>query len=138
MGFVLDGLDSEAYDRNYTDRDLIRRIAAYFRPYARQMALIAAAITLNSAAGSGGPLPLRHSAARGGVRLRCAAGRTAAGRPRQPPGRAGRAPTGPGGGDTKWPRRQCRRASPAQSPQSGTGNQSRKNKPGSYTKFLFL
>ena len=30
MGFVLDGLDSEAYDRNYTDRDLIRRIAAYF------------------------------------------------------------------------------------------------------------
>ena len=56
MGFVLDGLDSEAYDRNYTDRDLIRRIAAYFRPYARQMALIAAAITLNSAAGSGGPI----------------------------------------------------------------------------------
>ncbi|MFZ2520172.1 MAG: hypothetical protein WA089_15855, partial [Anaerolineae bacterium] len=46
MGFVVDGLDSEAYDRNYTDRDLIRRIAAYFRPYARQMALIAAAITL--------------------------------------------------------------------------------------------
>ena len=56
MGFVLDGLDSEAHDRNYTDRDLIRRIAAYFRPYARQMALIAAAITLNSAAGSGGPI----------------------------------------------------------------------------------
>lgn len=42
MGFVLDGLDSKAYDRNYTDRDLIRRIAAYFRPYPRQMALIAA------------------------------------------------------------------------------------------------
>ena len=56
MGFILDGLDSEAYDRNYTDRDLIRRIASYFRPYARLMLLIAAAITLNSAAGSGGPI----------------------------------------------------------------------------------
>ena len=56
MGFILDGLDSEAYDRNYTDRELIRRIASYFRPYARVMLLIAAAITLNSAAGSGGPI----------------------------------------------------------------------------------
>ena len=56
MGFILDGLDSEAYDRNYTDRELIRRIASYFRPYARAMLLIAAAITLNSAAGSGGPI----------------------------------------------------------------------------------
>lgn len=61
MGFILDGLDSEAYDRNYTDRDLIRRIADYFRPYTRQMVLIAAAITLNSAAGSAAPIIIANA-----------------------------------------------------------------------------
>ena len=61
MGFILDGLDTETYDRNYSDRDLIRRIVSYFRPYARQMTLIAAAITLNSAAGSGGPIVVANA-----------------------------------------------------------------------------
>ncbi len=56
MGFILDGLDTEAYDRHYTDRDLLKRIVSYFRPYTRQMVLIAVAITLNSLAGSGGPV----------------------------------------------------------------------------------
>jgi len=56
MGFILDGLDTEAYDRQYRDRDLIKRIMGYFRPYARQMAVIATAITLNSVAGTGGPI----------------------------------------------------------------------------------
>lgn len=56
MGFILDGLDTEAYDRNYSDRELVRRIAGYFRPHARQMVLVAVALTLNSAAGTGGPI----------------------------------------------------------------------------------
>ena len=56
MGFILDGLDTEDYDRNYSDRELLRRIIDYFWPYRRQMVLVAAAITLNSAAGSGGPI----------------------------------------------------------------------------------
>ncbi|MFZ5917844.1 MAG: ABC transporter ATP-binding protein [Chloroflexota bacterium] len=56
MGFVLDGLDTEAYDRNYTDRDLLRRILNYFRPHTRQLALVAITLTLNSAAGTGGPI----------------------------------------------------------------------------------
>lgn len=56
MGFILDGLDTEAYDRHYTDRDLLKRIVSYFRPYTRQMVMIAVAITLNSLAGSGGPV----------------------------------------------------------------------------------
>ena len=56
MGFILDGLDTEAYDRHYSDRELVRRIISYFRPYARQMALVAAMIALNSAAGTGGPI----------------------------------------------------------------------------------
>jgi ATP-binding cassette subfamily B protein len=56
MGFVLDGLDTEDYDRNYRDRDLLVRIIDYFWPHRRQMILVAVAITLNSAAGSGGPI----------------------------------------------------------------------------------
>jgi ATP-binding cassette, subfamily B, bacterial len=56
MGFVLDGLETESYDRNYTDRELVRRIIDYFRPYRRQMILVAAMVTLNSAAGTGGPI----------------------------------------------------------------------------------
>ena len=34
MGFILDGLETEAYDRTYSDRELLRRIVSYFRPYA--------------------------------------------------------------------------------------------------------
>ncbi len=56
MGFVLDGLDTEDYDRNYSDRELLRRIIDYFWPFRRQMILVAIAITLNSAAGSAGPI----------------------------------------------------------------------------------
>ena len=32
MGFIMDGLDAEAYDRTYTDGQLIKRIAGYFKP----------------------------------------------------------------------------------------------------------
>jgi ATP-binding cassette subfamily B protein len=56
MGFILDGLDTEAYDRNYSDIELLGRIASYFRPYTRQMILIAGVIMLSSVAGSGGPI----------------------------------------------------------------------------------
>jgi ATP-binding cassette subfamily B protein len=56
MGFVLDGLDTESYDRNYGDRELVARILGYFRPYAGKMALVALMLTLNSAAGSGMPI----------------------------------------------------------------------------------
>ena len=34
MGFILDGLETEAYDRSYRDRDLLARILGYFRPHA--------------------------------------------------------------------------------------------------------
>ncbi|MFM2308473.1 MAG: hypothetical protein RLY87_593 [Chloroflexota bacterium] len=40
MGFVLDGLDAEAYDRKYSDGELIRRIAQYFRPHVKVMVLV--------------------------------------------------------------------------------------------------
>lgn len=56
MGFILDGLDTEDYDRQYSDRELLKRILDYFRPYRREMILVAAMITLDSAAGTGGPV----------------------------------------------------------------------------------
>lgn len=37
MGFFA-GLDAEKYDRKYSDRELVRRIVAYFRPQARRLA----------------------------------------------------------------------------------------------------
>ena len=56
MGFILDGLDSENYDRTYSDRDLLRRIVGYFRPYRLKMLAVAGLILLNSAAGTAAPI----------------------------------------------------------------------------------
>ncbi|MBX2997819.1 MAG: ABC transporter ATP-binding protein [Caldilineaceae bacterium] len=49
MGFIMDGLDAEAYDRSYSDRELLGRIYRYFRPYRRQMVTVGGMIVLNSA-----------------------------------------------------------------------------------------
>ncbi|OQB27147.1 MAG: putative ABC transporter ATP-binding protein [Chloroflexi bacterium ADurb.Bin180] len=56
MGFVLDGLETEAYDRTYRDRDLLRRIAAYLRPHTRRMVLVSLALALNTATTAAGPI----------------------------------------------------------------------------------
>jgi ATP-binding cassette subfamily B protein len=48
MGFIMDGLDAEAYDREYSDRQLLARILGYFRPHLAIMAVVAVLIMLNS------------------------------------------------------------------------------------------
>src|SRR5216684_1219630 len=48
MGFIMDGLDAEAYDRNYSDRQLIARTIGYFRPKLRIMLVVAALIVFTS------------------------------------------------------------------------------------------
>ncbi|MSP14193.1 MAG: ABC transporter ATP-binding protein [Chloroflexi bacterium] len=48
MGFIMEGLDAEAYDREYKDRDLLSRIITYFRPHLGIMGLVALLIVLNS------------------------------------------------------------------------------------------
>src|SRR5262245_47249730 len=48
MGFIMDGLDAEAYDRSYSDRQLIDRIFSYFRPHLTAMSIVAVTIVLNS------------------------------------------------------------------------------------------
>lgn len=48
MGFIMDGLDAESYDRQYSDRYLVKRISDYFRPHLRRMAVVVVTIVLTS------------------------------------------------------------------------------------------
>ena len=48
MGFIMDGLDAEAYDREYKDSQLLTRIIGYFKPHLSLMGFIAVMIVLNS------------------------------------------------------------------------------------------
>ncbi len=49
MGFIMEGLDAESYDRTYDDRGLVERILRYFKSNRRAMGLIVIMIVLNSA-----------------------------------------------------------------------------------------
>jgi ATP-binding cassette, subfamily B, bacterial len=44
MGFIMGGLDSDSYDRQYSDRALLARILSYFKPQSRPMILSAVVI----------------------------------------------------------------------------------------------
>ncbi len=56
MGFIMDGLDAEAYDRKYSDGALVKRIIGYFRPQAKRMAAISLAILLTALLNTGLPI----------------------------------------------------------------------------------
>ncbi|HEY7974253.1 MAG TPA: ABC transporter ATP-binding protein, partial [Ktedonobacterales bacterium] len=60
MGFIMDGLDAESYDRNYKDRDLVRRILGYFRPQGRVMLLVAGMVLLSSLLDAALPILISH------------------------------------------------------------------------------
>jgi ATP-binding cassette, subfamily B, bacterial len=55
MGFFA-GLDAEAYDRSYSDRELLRRMTAYFRPHMRRLIGIVAGTLVVAIAGAATPL----------------------------------------------------------------------------------
>lgn len=48
MGFLMDGLDAEEFDRTYSDRALVGRILSYFKPHARTMVFVSTLLFLNS------------------------------------------------------------------------------------------
>ncbi|MEM8861905.1 MAG: ABC transporter ATP-binding protein [Chloroflexota bacterium] len=48
MGFIMDGLEAEGYDRQYDDRALVKRIGQYFRPKLSTMTFVAGMIVLNA------------------------------------------------------------------------------------------
>jgi len=50
VGFLMNGLDAEDYDRKYPDGELLRRVLGYFRPAARLMSFVALMIVANSVA----------------------------------------------------------------------------------------
>ena len=50
MGFIMDGLESESYDRSYSDLELVKRILGYFRPHLMKMLLVSAVVFLSSLA----------------------------------------------------------------------------------------
>jgi ATP-binding cassette subfamily B protein len=56
LPFILDGLDREDYDRSYHDKELLRRIFAYFRPHRKRMFLAAGMLALNAFTSTGGPI----------------------------------------------------------------------------------
>jgi len=56
MGFLMDDLDPEAYDRTYSDRQLVARILSYFKPQAPKMLVVAATVVLTSLVDTGVPI----------------------------------------------------------------------------------
>lgn len=61
MGFIMDGLDAEAYDRNYTDGELVKRILRYFRPEAGRMIVVAIVILAAALVNAGLPAVISTS-----------------------------------------------------------------------------
>src|SRR5215210_4068744 len=56
MGSIMGGLLEEAYDRNYSDRELVRRIIGYFRSQSRAMIVVALMVLVQSLADTGTPI----------------------------------------------------------------------------------
>jgi ATP-binding cassette, subfamily B, bacterial len=61
MGFIMDGLGAEAYDRAYSDQELLKRILGYFRPQIKKMGFVAALIGLNSVMDAAFPFLISRS-----------------------------------------------------------------------------
>jgi ATP-binding cassette, subfamily B, bacterial len=53
MGFIMDGLDAEGYDRTYGDRVLLRRVIRYFRPRLPVMIFVASMVVVASVSDAG-------------------------------------------------------------------------------------
>lgn len=61
MGFIMDGLDAEAYDRSYDDRELIRRIGVYFKPHNRRITIVSGMIIATSLVDTALPIYISNS-----------------------------------------------------------------------------
>ena len=56
MAAVMRGLEGEAYDRQYSDKELVERILIYFRPHKRKVMVVITAVFLMSFASAAFPL----------------------------------------------------------------------------------
>ncbi|MCY4537244.1 MAG: ABC transporter ATP-binding protein [Chloroflexi bacterium] len=48
MGFIMDGLEAEEYDRQYSDWQLVKRILGYFKPHIWKMLVVGLVVFLSS------------------------------------------------------------------------------------------
>ncbi|NOK86189.1 MAG: ABC transporter ATP-binding protein [Chloroflexi bacterium AL-W] len=58
MGFIMDGLEAEDYDRDYEDKELVRRIIEYFRPEGWRMVFVSIAVVMSALADTALPIYL--------------------------------------------------------------------------------
>ncbi len=56
MGILRAGLTNESYDRDYSNRELVTRIAAYFRPWWPRLVLIITMVSLLALMGAAVPI----------------------------------------------------------------------------------
>ncbi|HCC78039.1 MAG: ABC transporter [Chloroflexi bacterium GWB2_49_20] len=56
MGFFFSSLNNEKYDRQYSDKQLLARISAYFKPQTKRLAVILALILILSVIGAAQPV----------------------------------------------------------------------------------
>jgi ATP-binding cassette subfamily B protein len=56
MAAVMRGLEGEAYDRQYSDKELVNRIVRYFRPHVRKTVIIMMAVFLMALASAAVPI----------------------------------------------------------------------------------
>jgi ATP-binding cassette, subfamily B, bacterial len=56
MAAIMSGLEAEAYDREYSDKELVQRIIRYFRPHWRKVSVITFCVFLIAALGVALPL----------------------------------------------------------------------------------
>ena len=61
MAAVMRGLDAEAYDRQYSDKEVVNRILNYFRPHRRKVIIISTCVFLMALAGAALPLIVSNS-----------------------------------------------------------------------------
>ncbi|MBU0491253.1 MAG: ABC transporter ATP-binding protein/permease [Chloroflexi bacterium] len=61
MGWLMDGLDTESYDRTYSDRALIQRIISYFRPHWKAMITVAVMVFLHSLTRAAWPMAMSYA-----------------------------------------------------------------------------
>jgi ATP-binding cassette, subfamily B, bacterial len=61
MAFILDGLETEAYDRAYSDRQLFGRILSYLKPFRAKITGIVIVLIINTLAGTFGPVLISRS-----------------------------------------------------------------------------
>lgn len=63
MATMMRGIGSEAYDRQYSDKELLARIRHYFRPHTRKIIIITVTIFLMALAGAALPLIITNGIA---------------------------------------------------------------------------